>query len=296
MNIETVFFKATDGVGLNGLLYKTNKNTKKIMISIHGMATDCIRLRYEAIAKKVNKYGIDFLTFNNRGHGIVNNIKKRSNSKIELGGSAYEEVTECYADIVGIINYAIKNNYDEIYLMGHSLGTVKLIYFYNKMLKDNKELKPKIKAVLLLSLVDIPTLIKSYLGKKYEDTLKLVYKLKEEHKEMLLLQNESFIYPLSVKNFIRYAVENDDINFAQFSNEKYSFKEINKIKVPLFMRWGNNKELILQQAEDLCEFLKTKINNPNLDIGYIDGANHSYKNREKELAEEIASFIEKIIK
>lgn len=293
MNIETVFLKATDGVSLTGVLYKTNKNTKKVMIAVHGMATGCIRKRYEAIAKKIGENNIDLLVFNNRGHGIVNNIKRKNKVNAELAGSAYEEITECYEDISGAINYVLSKGYMDIYLMGHSLGTIKIIYFYNKMLKENKELKSNIKAVILLSLVDLPLLIKFYLRDKYQDTINFAKKMKNENKEMLLLQNESFMYPLSVKNFLRYSIENDDIDFARFSDEKYEFREINKIKVPLFMRWGNNKELILQQAEDLCEFLKTKINNPNLDIGYIDGANHSYKNREKELAEEIASFLEK---
>ena len=53
MNMNTVFFKATDGVSLNGILYKSEKQTKKVLISIHGMVTNCLKPRDEIIAKKV---------------------------------------------------------------------------------------------------------------------------------------------------------------------------------------------------------------------------------------------------
>lgn len=57
------------------------------------------------------------------------------------------------------------------------------------------------------------------------------------------------------------------------------------------MRWGNTNELILQTAEKLCADLKEKIHNEKLDIGYIDGADHGYSNKEIELATEIQSFL-----
>ena len=76
MNIETTFFKATDGVDLKGVIYKTQSKTNKVLISIHGMATNCLKERDEKIAEKANELNIDFFAFNNRGHDIVNYIKK----------------------------------------------------------------------------------------------------------------------------------------------------------------------------------------------------------------------------
>ena len=39
MNIETTFFKATDGVDLKGVMYKTQSKTNKVLISIHSAFT-----------------------------------------------------------------------------------------------------------------------------------------------------------------------------------------------------------------------------------------------------------------
>lgn len=292
MNINTVFFSATDGVKLNGIIYKSSKETKKLLISVHGMQTNFLKRRDEKIAEAVNNKEIDLFAFNNRGHDLSNYIKKENKEK-ELAGTSYEEISECYEDILGAINYAEENNYEDIYLMGHSLGSTKVIYFYNRLLKESNESVKKIKAVLLLSLVDIPFAIRVYLQDKFQSLVTYAKNMKKEGMENILMPDNSFIVPISVKTFLRYSIENEDINFAQFSNERYEFNELNNIQVPLFMRWGNQRELIAQQASDLCEFLRTKITNTNLDIDFIDGADHSYTEKEENLANEIVKFLAK---
>jgi len=291
MNIKTIFFKATDGVDLKGIIYKSQEETQKILISIHGMATNCLKQRDEKIAEKLNNINIDLLAFNNRGHDLVNYIKKENSEKQELAGTAHEEISECYEDILGAINYAIENNYKEIYLMGHSLGSTKTIYAYNKMLKENNNLIENIKGIILLSLVDIPTAMQVYLQENFAPMVTYAQNMKKEGMGNQLMPEKTFIHPISVKTFLRYAIDNKDIDFSRFSDAEYDFKEINNIEVPLFMRWGNDRELILQKADELCEFLRNKIDNFKLDIGYIDGANHSYDGKEDILADEIVEFL-----
>ena len=293
MNIETTFFKATDGVDLKGIIYKTQSKTNKVLISIHGMATNCIKERDEKIAVKVNELNIDFFAFNNRGHDIVNYIKKENQEKQELAGTTYEEISESYNDIVGAINYATNHGYEEIYIMGHSLGCTKTIYTYNKLIEE-KTLE-KIKGIILLSLVDIPLALQVYLKDDFPVMVTYAKNMKKEKMENQLMPEESFIHPISVKTFLRYAIENKDIDFAKFSDKNYDYKEINNIKVPLFMRWGNDRELIIQKADELCEMLKEKIKNDKLDIGYIEGANHSYTGKEEILANEIQNFLREIV-
>lgn len=295
MDIKTTFFKATDGVNLKGIIYKSQGKTQKILISTHGMATNCIKERDEKIAEKVNELNIDFLTFNNRGHDLTNYIKKENKEKKELAGTSYEEISECYEDILGAINYATQNNYSEIYLMGHSLGCTKTIYTYNKLLEENQEeILNKIKGIILLSLVDIPLAIQIYLRDNFPAMVTYAKNMKKEGMENVLMPEESFIHPISVKTFLRYAIDNKDIDFARFSDKNYNYDKLNNIKVPLFMRWGNDKELIIQKSDELCNMLKEKIHNEFLDIGFIDGANHSYTGKEEILANEIKKFIENI--
>ena len=57
------------------------------------------------------------------------------------------------------------------------------------------------------------------------------------------------------------------------------------------MRWGNKGELISQDSKELVSMLKNRIHNKNLNIDYIDGANHMFEGYEDVLAKQIINFI-----
>ena len=105
---------------------------------------------------------------------------------------------------------------------------------------------------------------------------------------------ETSINPFQVKTFLRYVKYYENINFAQYNNENYNYEELNNINVPLYMRWGTEQELIKQNVNYLVNTLKNKLNNKYFDIGYIDGANHSYYGKEDVLASEICRFLKEI--
>ena len=87
------------------------------------------------LAKKANNNSIDYFCFNNRGSDIVKFIKKNENGKRKkcIGGMAFEDVLECHHDVIGAINKMKELGYTEIYLQGHSLGSTKVVYSYNKL-------------------------------------------------------------------------------------------------------------------------------------------------------------------
>ena len=292
--MELINFMATDGVNLEGILYKASSNiSEKIMLSVHGMTSNCFKKRDIEIAKKANEKGIDYFAFNNRGSEIVKYIKKETEGQPakELAGTAYEDVLEGYEDIVGAIIKLKELGYKNIYLQGHSLGCTKIVYTYNELINnDETEILENIKGVILLSLVDIPMALKIYLRDNFKQYLDYAEKLEHENKIYEMMPRESFIHPISVKSFLRYARDNKDIDFANYGKDN-ELEKLNNIQVPLFMRWGNDNEMIIQQADELSTMVNNIITNENKNIDYIDGANHSYTGKEKELAEQIVEFV-----
>ena len=292
MRQEVVEFVAGDGVQLDGILRTHGKNNTKLLIQVHGMTSNCFGSRNAIIAKSVSTLGIDSLAFNNRGSEIVRFIKD-ANGKKRLAGTAFEDVSESYYDICGAIEFGLSLGYSEIYLQGHSLGATKVVYTYNRLLKENKPLSKHVKAVILLSLVDVVNLVKK-MAKQFIPYAEAA--LKKGH-ETYLFYKEEFISPMSPATFLRYAKHGKDINFAQFGKEHDEFEVLNGFKVPLFFRWGNDNELALMDIAQQVEFvivMKKKIHNKHLDADYIDGANHSYVGKEKELAEQITNFLIKV--
>ena len=286
--IDIVKFNAKDGIILDGILRKGEKSTKKILIQIHGMVSNCFKKRERVIAEKVSEIGIDTLCFNNRGSEIIRYIKTEEESF--LGGTAYEDVEDGYYDIVGAIEYAISLGYEEIYLQGHSLGSTKVVYTYNKLKEENNSILTNIKGIILLSLVDIPGTIDFDTNEEY---IKLAEEKEKNGQDMELMPYGSYIHPISVKTMLRYAKYYQNIDFARYERKDDDFEVLNKINVPLFMRWGNVNEIIKQDAKDLSDFMNNKIKNLNKDINYIDGADHSYWDKEEQLAEEINIFLKK---
>ena len=293
--MKKIDFLATDGIKLNGFLLEGKEKANKIILSVHGMSSNCFKEREDKLSSYMNENNIDYFCFNNRGSELVKYIRKDINDKEEklLGGTSYEDVLEGYEDIVGAILKLKELGYKEIYLQGHSLGCTKIVYTYNELKEEEEEdILKCIKGVILLSLVDIPKTLKMYLGSNFDSYLKLAEEKEQEGKIYDLMPKESFIHPVSVKTFLRYAKYNKDIDFAGYGRDN-KLEKLNNIDVPLFMRWGNDKEMILQKADELVTLVNNIIINKKKDIDYIEGSNHSYNGKEEIVAKQIIEFIRK---
>ena len=294
--LEKIYFDTEDNIELFGLLQRPDNNieTDEIVISVHGMQSNCYKKREDILGNKINKSGIAYFAFNNRGTEIACYTKRTDGSKTLNGGCAFEDVLESYYDIKGAIDKMLELGYTKIHLQGHSLGCTKIVYSYNRLKNENYNNIDKIKSIILLSWVDLVGLQKYDLGiEKYNKVLELAIQKEKNNQEMDLLPRDSFDHPISVKSYLRYYRDNKDIDFAKFSDKEYDFKEINNIKIPLFLRWGE-KDLVIQSLDELIEFLKLKINNDKLDIDYIKDTDHGYTNKEEVLGKEIVKFINEI--
>ena len=293
--MQIINFLATDGIELTGILYNIPQKTQDVILSVHGMSSNCFKKREEVIAKKANENNIDYFCFNNRGSELAKYIRKNINGKREklLGGTSYEDVLEGYEDIVGALLKLKELGYKNIYLQGHSLGCTKIVYTYNE-LKDEEsfDILDNIKGVILLSLIDIPTTTKVYLRDKLDTYINLAEEMKEKGKTLELMPKDAFIHPISAKTFLRYTKYNKEIDFASCGNDN-KLEKLNNIDVPLMLRWGNQNEMILQKADELVEIVSNAISNENKDINYIDGADHGYTDKREVLAEQILEFIKK---
>ena len=289
--LEKVYFELEDKVELVGLLHKPENTTDEVVISIHGMQSNCFKKREDILSKVINNAGIAYFAFDNRGANLMCYTKKTDGTKTLNGGSVYEDVLESYYDIKGAIEKMLELGYTKIHLQGHSLGCTKIVYAYNRLKKENYKNLENIQSIILLSLVDLVDLQKYDLGiDKYNKMLELAIEKEARGEEMELMPFDSFDHPISVKSYLRYYRDNQEIDFAKFNDNNYDFKEINNINIPLFLRWSEN-DVVVQKLDELIEFLKTKINNPKLDIGYIKNTDHGYTNKEEVLGEEIKKFL-----
>ena len=214
--MEVIYFLATDGIKLDGLLSTCKDKTEDIILSVHGMATNCMKKRETTMAKIANENGIDYFCFNNRGSELVKYTRRYTEGKREkeLGGTSYEDVLEGYEDITGAIIKLKELGYKNIYLQGHSLGCTKIIYTYNELKDEKDEMVNNIKGIILNSLIDIPRALRIYLRDKFDEYIQYAEEKERNQETSEMMPREAFIHPISVKTFLRYAKNNQDNNIA----------------------------------------------------------------------------------
>ena len=82
MTAELIEFYAKDGVALNGYIIKNKKKTKKLLIEIHGMTSNCFKKRERVIAETAVKMtNVDTICINTRGSEITKYIKNMQGEK-----------------------------------------------------------------------------------------------------------------------------------------------------------------------------------------------------------------------
>ncbi len=294
MKIEKVYFNSIDNLNLIGLLHTPKKKTETVLISVHGITSNCLKRRDDVLAQKCTDLGIAYFCFNNRGHEIICNYGRIEDNDMHFYGSGAENIYDSYFDIKGAMIEMQKRGYKKIILQGHSMGCTKVVYTYNEFLNNNETtMLDAITGIVLLSMVDIPTALKQVLGKDYKKIISYFELLKKRGKGDKLVVLDASTPPVRPNTILQYAEDNKKIDFAKFGDNRTTFRELNNIKVPLFMRWGNINELIFQNADELVQNLNAKIKNKNKDISYIAGANHNYTGKEEELGEQITDFIKK---
>ena len=289
MKISKVYFNTDDGLRLIGLLHEPEDiKTNIVMISVHGVTSNCLNYRDEIIADKLTENNIAYFTFDNRGHDVLNTYDSLQNMNYQ--GSCAEDVKDSYFDIKAAINCMLSKKFNKIILQGHSMGCTKVVYTFNKFIENGEEdILKYICGVSLLSMVDVPGYLELVLRENYDKVIQMLKIMKEKGKgdKILALENFPPVKPNTILNFEK----NTELDFFKYTDSNYKFEKLYNIKVPLFMRWGNSNELITIPAKDLVEIIKKRMINKKIDIDFIDGANHSYKNKEKVLAEQIINWI-----
>ena len=289
MKISKIYFNTDDGLKLTGLLHEPDDiKTNIVMISVHGVITNCLNYRDNIIAKKMIENNIAYFTFDNRGHDVLNTYDSLQNMNYQ--GSCAEDVKDSYFDIKAAINCMLSKKFNKIILQGHSMGCTKVVYTFNKFIENGEEdILKYICGVSLLSMVDVPEYLELVLGENYDKVIQMLKIMKEKGKgdKIIALENFPPVKPNTILNFEK----NTELDFFKYTDSNYKFEKLYNIKVPLFMRWGNSNELITIPAKDLVEIIKKRMINRKIDIDFIDGANHSYKNKEKVLAEQIINWI-----
>ena len=284
MKQELVRINSIDGLEEVGILYSPSNGTDRIIIHVHGLNGNFYENRFlDTISKIYTDNNYALVTFNNRGKDYITEMNKGND--IAIIGGCLERFKDCLLDIEGVVNWAKDRGYKEIVLEGHSYGCNKVLYYYNKKKDD------AIKKIVLLAPCDIPAEGMKFLTQEQYEKAKLdATRLVNENKE-----DELIDFAVMINNKIAAGTyyydflpggENDFIRYRD--NEKSEV--LNSIDIPVLVIFGDKDECVLTEPIDTVKsYLMNNIK--YCDIEIIEGANHSYTDKYKELGKTIKNNI-----
>lgn len=268
MTYPIVNVKTKDDLFLHGLLLNKSKS---VLISIHGTAGNFYE---EDFIETLANLDISILSTNNRGAGVLQAYPE--------GGAATEHFEDCLIDIDAWIEFAESKGYENIVLLGHSLGTEKIVYYMNK-----GKHKDKVKAVILLGFSDSYGTQKAY-GDFMAEAEELVKNKKPNHFIASDWLSHAGVLPKNADSYINFFREGSELSKALPFHKK-ELKFYKNISVPILAIIGDEKEYTLIPIKEAIELLKKE--NDLTEVHQIKDCSHDFEGKEEELTNLISAFL-----
>lgn len=287
-NYDLIQLFTTDEIKLTGL-YKSGDKAKTAYIFIHGFTGDFFAQDFfHTISKEVNAQGHAFILVQTRGTGMHTEFLKKDNTEKYIG-SFYERIEEAHLDISAFISFLKAEGYTKIGLIGHSLGTIKVVrYLFEGEYKNN------IEKLILLAPFDK----NAFMERKAPGKLKVFLQVAEEKiaagkgTEIVPLP-EYEDYAMSYTTFLSWYNQSDLSFIWDFYKKNYKFPILKQITIPVKVILGD-KDIFVDypefgvSAESALATIKKFIN--NCETILLQGSGHTFDGYEERVAEEVAKF------
>lgn len=286
MNAELVRLVTEDRLILQSLLYTSEGASRKAYLHIHGMGGNFYENRFlDVMAERLTGAGYAFLSINTRGHDTIADFpivgEKEEYKRI---GNAFEIFEESILDIRSAMNYLESRGYTDITLCGHSLGAVKVAY-YLAMTGD-----VRVTRLVLMSPADMVGLAEAEesFGRFMSVAKEMVTTGKGEE---LLPEKLWGGYYLSAKTYINLSTKDYPVDvFNVYDETKPSL--LAKITFPTLAFLGEKDDAVTVEPQKALEIIKRKAGSvPSFETRLIEGANHGYFGKEKEMVKEVLRWL-----
>jgi len=236
-----------------------------------------------------NEQNVTFLVVNTRGCEKIKDFNTVSGENKTIG-ARHELLEESPIDIDAWIEFLIGQGYEEIILMGHSLGTMKVVRYLHE-----GKYKNKIKKLILLSPFDKKGLLQTYTETQIEELLIKAQEIVDQNRADEMISPEFDAIVVSYKTYISWYKQDDLGRMFEFVTKDYKFPALAKINVPTKIIVGSIDEFFHQSnpghPEEAMEMMLKYI--PQSEGKIIDGAVHSFAPHEEILSTEVIEFIKK---
>lgn len=286
-NLIQVFTK--DEIKLNGL-YLASDKAKSACIFIHGFTADFYTHNfYHSVARAIHNESSSVILAQTRGTGLQTEFFKPDGHGIYIG-SYHEKLEEAHLDISAFIDFLQSEGYQNIILIGHSLGTIKLIRYLFE-----GEYKEKVSKLVLLAPFDKNAFMEIKAPGKWHEFIDVARKkIKEGKGKEVVPVPEYEDYPLTFETFHSWYNQSDLNSMFDLYRKDYGFPILNKIDIPVKVVLGEKDEYTSYPTLGVTQMgvLDTlKKNIHSCETVLIPNCEHTFFGFEEKVAKEVASFI-----
>jgi len=274
-----------DNIWLQGLYCRPKIKSNKAILHIHGLQGNFYENYFvDPLAVGANKNNIAFLTVNQHGSGYRQDYWKKDFSDTRMYGGNYEMFEDCIIDINAWIKFLKQKGYTQIYLQGHSLGTLKVVFY------QVKTTNPLVKALILLSPADLIGLWKQKVKSKDKQYLSLARKFIRNNHEDKLMPEKTSHYPVSAKTYYNFYGPDANTHIFDFHNSNFNYKYLKQIDIPTLAILGDKDNYTKKgKADEYLHMIKD--NMKRCKIKLFKNSDHWYIGREDQLAEFLVKWI-----
>lgn len=274
---------------LDGLWFGEQK-AKSGLIFIHGLSSSVF-----AQHKTLPVHGSTMsLYFNNRGHDELTGIRqinKQTEKGYERkpGGEAHEIFTDCEDDIQGAVDFLTEKGIKDIYLVGHSTGCQKSIYYLSR--KGKQDLVKGV--VLLCPLSDYAAVMKSDPEVLKKATVYARDLVKNGKSEELI---PSHVWPedlVDAQRFLSLYTPGSEEEIFTYSHEKDKPTTLQKVSIPTLVILAGRDEYGDRPMSEIAQWFKKESASTNLSTHIVDSI-HNLTGKETEVSSLIDNWHKKL--
>lgn len=280
-----------DQLKLSGLCL-LGETDKTAYIFIHGFTSDFyLHDFYHAMADSLHEQGNSIVLAQHRGTGMVTEFLTGPGQNTHLG-SYYERLEDAHLDITAYIDALRTQGYTKIGLIGHSLGTIKLIrYLFEGQHKND------IQQLILLAPFDK----NAYMQRKMPGRLAgYVEKAREQvgagNGRGIVPVPEFEDFPMSYQTYVSWYEDSEISNVFDFYRKDYLFPTLQAVHVPALVVLGEDDEFITFEEFDVTPgsaLAKMKEVMPTCETVLVQNCGHTFVGHEDELVAAVAVFTQK---
>ncbi len=266
---------------LNGLWWGPKK-PKRVVVWVHGLGSNMFS-KLGIIEHLANKETA-VMTFNNRGHDKVASVR-RMNGEYVKAGAAHEVFTDCVDDIQGAINFAKKQGVKDVYLVGHSTGCQKTVYWASKKGRGVRGL------VILAPMSDYAAELAAQGKRALQKAAVQARAYIQKGKKSVMLPEDIWRWPwiADAQRFLSLYSGNSVEEIFTYWDASKNPRTLKSVRTPILVMLAQKEEFSDIPAQDIASWFEEYLYTGEVVI--VPKVGHSFKGAEKQVAARIHSFI-----